>query len=79
MTPTIKADILRLTAIRFFPYWDTTVDTKGLWARMERGTYVAYVSLPADTEDDKFEEEAWTAFKRVRDQYELDMTGDSDG
>lgn len=75
----VKTDILNATAEKFFPGWDiTTGETPQPWVIIKRGTTHLEVHVPKTIPLDKFEEEAWWQFKRVRDDFELAQVGNGE-
>lgn len=74
-----KEDILRLTAIKFFPKWDiTTGEQPQPWAILKSGTTHLEVHIPKTIALDKFEEEAWWQFKRLRDDFDMAQVGNGE-
>jgi hypothetical protein len=74
-----KKDILWATANKFFPNWEITTGlTPNPWVIVKRGTTILELHVPKTISLDKFEEEAWWQFKRLRDDFEIAQVGNGE-
>lgn len=74
-----KKDILWATANKFFPTWDTSIGlSPDPWIIVSKGNTRLEIHVPRSIPLDKFEEETWWQFKRVKDDFELDEVSKDD-